>query len=427
MVRYDQRILSSTPHICIMKVKARYLFGCLLLATGLFSCQERSKNMRVSSWVSSPEETKIFETTLDAFRSAQPEVVFDFEPIPGNYSEKLQLMLGTRTAPDLFFMKGYLAPSYMSFDILEPLDDRISNEADIDMDDFYPSLLKSFRRGDQQFGLPKDFAPYVMFYNKKLFREAGLDSVPTTWQELEEYAKKLTIDKDGDGKIDQYGLVIEPSTEMLMPFVFQNNGYFQNPDGSLGITDDPFVEALEFYHGLYKKGFATIPPDVGQGWNGDAFGREIAAMCFSGGWLIPFMKGNYGDVDWHVAEMPAGKQQSTVAFTTAFAMPKDSQYKDDAWKLMNYLTGKEGMEIWTSGGLAMPSRKSVAVKNGFYEDPVYSVFMNSAEYARTFQVEFSERGFEEMVVAMQAVFFTGKDPRTAMEDIKTRIVKYSLK
>ncbi len=383
--------------------------------------------MRVSSWVSSPEETKMFENTLAAFRTSQPDVDFDFEPIPGNYSEKLQLMLGTRTAPDLFFMKGYLAPSYMSFGILEPLDERIRNTNDVDLQDFYPNLLQSFQRDGKQFGLPKDFAPYVLFYNKELLQEAGLDSIPTTWEELEEYARRLTIDKDGDGKTDQYGLVIEPVTEMLMPFVFQNQGNFQNPDGSLGITDEAFIEALEFYHGLYEKGYATIPTDVGQGWNGDAFGREIAAMCFSGGWLIPFLKGNYTDLDWKVAEMPAGKQKATVAFTTAFAMPKDSKYKQDAWQLMNYLTGKEGMEIWTSGGIAMPSRKSVAIKNGFYDDPVYGVFMNSAEFARTFQVEFSERGFEEMVVAMQAVFFTGKDPREAMEDIKTRIEKYSLK
>ena len=383
--------------------------------------------MRISSWVSSPEETRMFNSTLDSFRTQSPEVQFDFEPIPGNYAEKLQLMLGTNTAPDLFFIKGYLAPSYMSFEILEPIDTYISNEESIDIDDFFPNLLQSFQRDGKQYGLPKDFAPYVLFYNKTMFREAGLDSLPKDWNELRQYASALTKDLDGDGTTDQFGLVLEPSTEMLMPFVFQNGGYFQNPDGSLGITDEPFIEALEFYHGLYKDGIATIPTDVGQGWNGDTFGRGMAAMCLSGGWLIPFVKGNYPDLDWAVAELPAGKEKGTIAFTTAFAMPKNSDYKPEAWKMMNYLTGKDGMRIWTSQGLALPSRKSVAVANGFYDDPVYGVFMKSADFARTFQVEYSERGFEEMVVAMQAIFFTGKEPRQAMEDIKVRIEKYSLK
>ncbi len=383
--------------------------------------------MRISSWVSSPAETEMFETTLNAFAEAHPTVPFKFEPIPGNYSEKLQLMLGTNTSPDLFFLKGYIAPSYMSFDVLEPLDAHIAQQGNVDLADFYPNLLQAFQRNGTQYGLPKDFAPYVMFYNKQLLAQAGIDSLPQNWQQLEAMARQLTIDVDGNGTIDQYGLVIEPSTEMLMPFVFQNGGNFQNPDGTLGITDAPFVEALEYYHGLYKQGIATIPTDVGQGWNGDTFGRAKAAFCFSGGWLIPFLKLNYPDVQWGVAPMPAGKQRATVAFTTAFAMPRNSAYKADAWAMMNYLTGKEGMAIWTKQGLALPSRKSVALANGFYDDPVYGVFMQSAEYARTFQVEFSERGFEEIVVAMQAIFFTGKEPRQAMEDIKSRIEKYSLK
>ena len=67
--------------------------------------------MRLSSWVSSPSETALFESTIEDFRTTHPEVNFKFEPIPGNYAEKLQLMLGTHTAPDVFFLKGYLAKS----------------------------------------------------------------------------------------------------------------------------------------------------------------------------------------------------------------------------------------------------------------------------------------------------------------------------
>ena len=87
---------------------------------------------------------------------------------------------------------------------------------------------------------------------------------------------------------------------------------------------------------------------------------------------------------------------------------------------------KEGMENWTKTGIAMPTRKSVAEKNGFHEHPIYKVFMESAEFARPFQVQYSERGFEEVVTAFQAIFFTGKPPREAMEEIKVPIEKYKL-
>ncbi len=386
----------------------------------------QADELRLSSWVSSPSETKLLTNTLADFQAKYPEVDFKFEPIPGNYSEKLQLMLGTNTAPDLFFLKGMTAPSYMNFKILQPLNELIEATPGFDQSDFFPFALEAFQENGIQYGLPKDFNAYVLFYNKKLFREAGIDSLPTDWNNFKEIAKQLTKDKDGDGQTDQFGFIVEPIVEMVMPFVYQNGGNFQNPDGSLGIADPAFIEAVEYYYNFYKEGIATIPQDQGVSWNGDAFGREIAAMAVSGGWLLPFMADNYPEIDFGMIPLPAGKQRATVAFTTAYSMPKRSAFADESWQLMNYLVGKEGMTSWTKTGIAMPSRKSVAESNGFYEHPVYKVFMESAEFARPFQVEYSERGFEEVVIAFQAIFFTGKSPKDALEEIEDQIKKYKL-
>ena len=119
---------------------------------------------------------------------------------------------------------------------------------------------------------------------------------------------------------------------------------FQNPDGSLGITEDPFIEALEFYHGMYQKGIATMAQDQGVAWNGDAFGREVTAMAISGGWLIPFLKDNYPDLEYGIIPLPEGKKKATVAFTTSYSMPKASTHKEDAWRLLEYLVSTEGMK-----------------------------------------------------------------------------------
>ena len=408
-------------------MKPKFLPLALFLCVWIAACTPPgSDTLRLSSWVSSPSETAIFKSTLEDFRAKKPDLEFKYEPIPGNYSEKLQLMLGTQTAPDIFFLKGMTAPSYMSFGILNPMDDLVANAPGFEADDFFPFAWEAFQRDGKQYGIPKDFNPYVLFYNKKLFREAGIDTLPTNWEELQAMSRQLTIDKDQDGKTDQFGFIVEPSVEMVMPFVYQNGGNFQNPDGSLGITDPAFIEALEFYHGLYESGVATMAQDQGVAWNGDAFGREICAMAISGGWLIPFLKDNYPEIDYGIIPLPAGKQRATVAFTTAYSMPKATNFEADAWSIISYLTGKEGMTNWTKTGVAMPTRKSVALENGFYEHPVYSVFMESAEFAKPFQVQYSERGFEEVVVAFQAIFYTGKTPKAAMEDIAEQIKKYSL-
>ncbi|MEO1261698.1 MAG: ABC transporter substrate-binding protein [Bacteroidota bacterium] len=410
-----------------MNLKSSIRFSVFCLLYWLTACTPPgSDTMRLSSWVSSPSETALYQEIIADFKESHPEIDFKYEPIPGNYPEKIQLMLGTNTAPDLFYLKGMTAPSYMSFRILHPLDEFMAAMPDFDKDDFYPFALEAFQYEGKQYGLPKDFNPYVLFYNKKIFREAGIDSIPANWQEFEQVAAQLTVDKDGDGKPDQYGFIVEPAVEMVMPFVYQNGGYFQNPDGSLGITDEPFVEALEFYHGLYKKGVATMAQDEGVSWNGDAFGRGICAMAMSGGWLMPFLKDNFPDLEYGIAPLPAGKERATVAFTTAYAMPKNTKFPNQAWELMSYLVGKKGMKDWTETGIAMPTRRSVAEANGFAEHPVYKVFMESAEFARPFQVQYSERGFEEVAVGFQAIFFADKSPKEAMEEIAEQIKKYQL-
>ncbi len=408
-------------------MKEKFISILIITIILLSGCQNQSqKDVRLSSWVSSPSETAIFKNVLGQYRQEFPDRNFLYQPIPGNYSEKIQLMLGTRTAPDLFYLKGFTAPSYMSFDILEPLDDYIDSDSSFNKNDFLPFALEAFTQDGQIYGIPKDYNPYVLFYNKDMFASSGIDSIPQNWTEFRDACTKLTKDLDSDGKIDQYGFVVEPIVEMVIPFVYQNGGAFQKEDGTLGITDPEFVEAVEFYHGLYADGIATLAQDQGATWNGDAFGRERTAMAISGGWLLPFLEENYPDLNYGIALLPAGKQRATVAFTTAYAMPKASVHKDDAWHLLSYLTGKTGMKNWTETGVAMPTRLSVAEENGFYTDETYKVFMESAEFAKPFQIQYSERGFEELVVAFQAIFFADKEPKQALEDIKLQIEKYKL-
>ncbi len=410
----------------LKNVLKKTVFVLLSVFLACDSFNTDTKAVRLSSWVSSPTETRLLEETLAAFHQQHPQIQFSHEPIPGNYSEKIQLMLGTYTAPDLFYLKGEFAPSYMRYNILMPLNKYADATPDFELDDFYPSLLEAFQKDSVYYGFPKDFNPYILFYNRAMFQEAGLENPPDNWTELSEWSETLTRDTNGDGDPDQFGLVIQASLDMLMPFVFQNDGEFQRSDGELGITDPAFVEALEFYHGLYKRGIATTPNKIGTDWNGDAFGRGKCAMIIAGGWVIPFLEETYPEIDYGVAVLPAGKKRGTVAFTTAYVMPKYSARADEAWQLMSYLTGREGMASWTRLGLALPARRSVAVANGFYDDPVFKYFMESAEFARVFQVNYQERWYDEGQTAMQKVFFLDVPPAEAMAELKQRLEKFKL-
>ena len=77
-----------------------------------------------------------------------------------------------------------------------------------------------------------------------------------------------------------------------------------------------------------------------------------------------------------------------MAFTVSYVMNSASKKKEAAWELISYLTGKEGMEKWTSKGFELPSRKSVAAKNGFDKDELRSALVAGAPYATVWADEY---------------------------------------
>ena len=76
-----------------------------------------------------------------------------------------------------------------------------------------------------------------------------------------------------------------------------------------------------------------------------------------------------------------------MAYTVAYVMNKQSKHKSEAWELISYLTGKEGMKAWTNQGSVFPTRKSVTTALGYDKNPLYSPFIAGAAYATVWQVD----------------------------------------
>ncbi|MGD0584062.1 MAG: ABC transporter substrate-binding protein [Bacteroidales bacterium] len=410
-----------SPHRIINFLLA---FSLLLITSCI---RDRENTLRFSSWQSNPSEKRLTDSLLHSFTKKYPDYKVKFELIPGNYSEKIQLMLGTHSAPQVFYMKEFVAPSYLRYDVLQPLNEFIERDSSFDINDFYPQFLNAFTKNGKIYGLPKDYNCFVLFYNVDMFKTAGLTEPPADWAELEEFSRKLTRDSDGDGKIDQYGIVVEPSIDKLMPFVYQNLGNFQDKDGNLAINTPEFRGALEYYYGLYSKKIATIPTDVSMNNTEEVFGRKRAAMVISGGWFVPQLRDQYRDVNYKVAFLPKGKQQATIAFTVSYSSPRENKLKDQTWKLLSYLTGKEGMTLWTSTGIAMPTRKSVAANLDYVNHPELKYFMGSVDFAKVFQVNYNERWYSITQSAMQAIFYEKADITQTLRQMENDIRSLKLK
>lgn len=297
----------------------------------------------------------------------------------------LKTRLIGETAADVFYLDALEAPGLISPGVLEPLNDYI--KADFDLQDFTPNLLNAFMRDGVIYGLPKDFSTLALFYNKKAFAAAGLTQPPTNWEELRSYATKLTVDKDRNGKIEQYGFGISPELARQAFVIKAFGGKLVDADNNAAFASKESLKGLQVVVDQYLKDkSAAQPTDVGTTSGGEIFGQGKAAMVIEGPWIISYLKDTFPDLEYSVAEVPKmASKKGTMAYTVAYVMNKKSLHKLAAWKLIAYLTGKDGMKAWTKTGLALPTRTSVINQLNYDENTLYAPLIAGASYATIWQ------------------------------------------
>jgi multiple sugar transport system substrate-binding protein len=275
--------------------------------------------------------------------------------------------------PDVFYLDAFEAPALIETGAVEPLNSYVTE--DFDVEDFEKPLLEAFQQEGTTYGFPKDFSTLALFYNKKMFEEAGVE-VPTTWEELREVSKALTKGTD------VYGFGVAP--ELARQYFFgESLGGKIVTDNQPTFAEDKVVTALQpiIDQHLVDKTSAQ-PNEVGAGWGGEMFGQGKAAMVIEGNWAIPYLQETFPGIDFGTAEVPTvNGNKGTMAYTVAYVMNASSQKKEAAWELLSYLTGKEGMKTWTSKGFALPTRKSVATELGYDKDELRGPIVAGASYA----------------------------------------------
>jgi len=335
--------------------------------------------LTLNGWGASPEEEELLQQTLDEFMKKYPNIKVKYEVIAEQYMDVIKTRLIGGQAGDVFYLDSVEAEALMEQNVLEPLNGYVTDEFDIA--DFEEPLLNAFKGADgNYYGFPKDFSTLALFYNKKHFEEAGLSGPPTTWEELIEYSKQLT--KDG-----RYGLGVAPELARQMFMIKAYGGEVVDAEGKAAFASPEGLKGLQLVidQHLVDKTSAQ-PTEVGAGWGGEMFGQEKVSMVLEGNWAIPYLDNNFPDLEYGTAEVPTvNGQKGTMAFTVAYVMNKQSKHKEEAWKLIEFLTGKEGMEIWTSKGFALPTRKSVAAKLGYDKDEYRSALVAGAAYATPWQ------------------------------------------
>lgn len=361
------------------------LFVIITLTSCSFHQASDKITLTLSGWQSNPNEKQLLAQVLSNFELQHPNIKVKHEVINDQYMDVIKTRLIGDAAPDIFYLDAFEAPLLMKYEVLEPLNSYIDDQVDIA--DFEPSLLKAFQLNNQIYGLPKDFSTLALFYNKKAFQAAKITEPPKTWNELRQYAKKLTVDQDGDGRIDQYGLGLSPDLSRQYFMITAFGGSLVDQNGKAVFAAPASIKGLQLIIEQYRKDKSSAQPsDMGANSGSDLFGQGKAAMVIEGSWAIPYLKETFPKLEFSTAEVPTvNGKKGTMVYTVAYVMNKKTQHKEAAWQLLSYLTSKAGMKAWAKEGLVLPARKSVLSELGHDQNPLYAPFVEGSDYATIWQ------------------------------------------
>lgn len=362
--------------------------------------------LQLLGWASSEAENTRLSSVLQDFSEQNPNFNATFNPVP-EYEAALQTALAG-TPPDVFYVNADAFPNLAAQGALAPLDDVIEEP-----DDFYQPMLQAFTWDGTLYGIPKDFSVLALIYNTEMFEAAGITEPPTNWDELRAALEQL---RDAG----QPPMCAAPTIDRWGVFALQAGGNFLSEDRqTVMFTSEPVVQGLTFYSDLVADGLAVPFGQLDAGWCGEAFGQQRASVTIEGNWVVPFLQDTFPDVQWAAAELPEGPAgKGTWAFTAAYGYSPRSPNPEGSQALIQYLTSEEGMWEWTSLGLAMPTRQSLADR-WTQEFPELEPFITSAQYA---EVRPSAVGFTDVIreldAQVEAIFAGAQTPEGALEQVQ---------
>src|SRR5262245_51123814 len=175
-----------------------------------------------------PAEKAAYETLVGEFRKRNSAIEVELVHIPdqADYRRRLAADIAAGTPADVVLINYRRLGAFTAKGLIEPLGPYLAQSKLVKEEDYYAEAMAAFRWQGTLMCIPQNVSSLVVYYNKKLFDQAGIayPKAGWTWDDFVKTAQALTMDANGDGTIDQYGLGTEIEAIRLAPFIWQNGG-----------------------------------------------------------------------------------------------------------------------------------------------------------------------------------------------------------
>ena len=362
------------------------LWAGILVAALLWTTGARAQ-VEIEYWqYTFAQRVQAIDELIKQFEAANPGIKVKHTHVPyDDFRVKIAAAIPAKQGPDVVQLFYGWLHDYLKAGLLQPLPAGEFSNADIERE-FFP-IVQQMKIDGKYYALPTAVRSLALFWNKSLFKEAGLDpnKPPQTLDELLDYATKLTK-RSPSGDLLQAGLTIDMGGQdhhwLREVLIRQFGGAPYSADKkAVAYNNDAGVAATQWYIDLVAK------QKVGQiGFLTDgvtAFRSGKAGMTIDGSFRLGALDNQKG-LDYGVAELPSRnnvKSNFASYWVNGITTKATGARQDAAVKFVKFITTPEAMELWMAKVGELPARKSVAEKDANRNHAKYGPFIRGLGYS----------------------------------------------
>lgn len=336
-----------------------------------------SATLRLAVW-GSDAEIACDQEVIDAFMEEHPEYKVELEVINDDYLTKVETEMLAGDPPDVIYGHPKYFQKWASQDQLLDLTDYFNASPELlDSEHYATDVYDAFTYQGKFYSTVNGADTFLLYYNKNLFDEAGVP-YPTddwTWDDFLSACEKLTIDKDGDGVIDQYAITSDWGHEQIEAYMAAFGGELyddvNNPTVVTANTNEANLKGLQMVYDLTFKYNYAPTAEQGEAMAG-SFDQGLVAMNVDGVYNIVYRSAEEGGLEfpYGLAHLPyEGDNAHAVALMAGYCVPKNVKDPEAAWELAKFMESERGQTLLAKSGLITVINKDVASSSDVIDIP----------------------------------------------------------
>lgn len=343
----------------------------------------------------------------ETFEAENPDITLNFITIPTDYANTMVTKLAAGEVPDVMMLAMDQVPRYANAGLLTPITDLASQEY---IDSLYPVVKNALTVDGTMYAAGRDVTPKVMYLNTAMFEAAGIPIPADTWtiDDFLALAQQLT---SGTGVEEQWGYYWANYPDQTFALIAAFGGQMYSEDGTHSVlsTDEKTMQALQFMYDLYNTyDVAPTAAEAAQFGTGEFAPFMANKVAMQIGSLSTASALDAAETQYTVLPIPyINGVSQTSSFVNTWTIPANAANPDLSWRVVEFLSGKEGQQIALDMKFGLPASTLVDTSEFEAATPFNKYYVQALDTAVPYPVHRNGSPFQQLFVTEAEKLWAG--------------------